>query len=67
MFDWVNIYERVGFEFNKRVGMHNEGGCMLVNLGQTKHCNMHLVLGYIMNAYLGLYLVEGLSLYIYYV
>ena len=31
--DWMNIYENGEFEFNKRVGMHTKGGCMLVNLG----------------------------------
>jgi len=65
MFDWVHIYERGEFEFNKRVGMHTEGGCMLVNLGQTKQCTMHMVLGHIMNAYQRLYSVISLSLSIY--
>ena len=50
-------------EIFKEGGMHTVSGCMLVNLGHTIYCNMHLILGHIISAYQGIFLVEGLSLY----
>ena len=39
--------------------MHTVSGCMLVNLGLTIYCNMHLILDHMTSAYQGIILGGG--------